>query len=164
MARLSRWQPAIEPWQRRPHAGHAPHPASRSRTRRESEDLIKARSISFFRSYTAAKVRAEHTIRGDGTKPRDPRSSSTTNRYCQIGLRTPIGVEGRSPTRRDPHVSPTLNRVGAEKAMSPLFPLILTMWVGFVVALMLIGLAYWLIERVKAPSASGVCASVRIST
>jgi hypothetical protein len=25
------------------------------------------------------------------------------------------------------------------------------MWVGFVVALMLIGLAYWLIERVKAP-------------
>ena len=35
--------------------------------------------------------------------------------------------------------------------MSPLFPLILTMSVGFVVALMLIGLAYWRIERLKAP-------------
>jgi hypothetical protein len=32
-----------------------------------------------------------------------------------------------------------------------LFPLVLTMWIILVAALVLIGLAYWLIKRAKAP-------------
>jgi hypothetical protein len=35
--------------------------------------------------------------------------------------------------------------------MSSLFPLVLTIWIILVAALVLIGLAYWLIQRVRAP-------------
>jgi hypothetical protein len=35
--------------------------------------------------------------------------------------------------------------------MSSLFPLVLTMWIILVAALVLIGLAYWLIQRANAP-------------